>query len=135
MEMLTFVVITLLTGCSEGAVTCTGCQNNEYGVQCLPCQCDHFGGLGSCDPSSGECYCRRGVESRRCTTCGRQGWLGPSITSNQGACLQCFCNGYSNNCTSADEWYKASVSDYFSMTDGIEDWIDAKGGNIILEKE
>ena len=134
MGILAFVIIALSTGCSEGAVTCDSCQDNEYGVQCLPCKCDHFGGLGSCDPSSGECYCRRGVESRRCTTCGRQGLIGPSIMSNQAACLQCFCNGYSNNCTPAD-WYKASISDYFNMMDEIKDWRDSKGGNVTLEKE
>ena len=75
------------------------------------------------------------MESRRCNACGRQGWLGPSITSNQAACLQCFCNGYSNNCTPAVEWYKASVSDYFSMTNEITDWRDAKGGNVMFKEE
>jgi len=83
---------------------------------------------------SGVCYCRKGVASRRCNTCGGQGWLGPSITSNQAACLQCFCNGYSNNCTSAKEWYKASVSDYFSAEDKISEWRDAKGGNVTYEE-
>ena len=61
--------------------------------------------------------------------------MGPSITSIQAACLQCFCNGYSNNCTSADEWYKASVSNYFSGRGEVKDWIDAKGGNITYEEE
>ena len=81
------------------------------------------------------CHCRKDVDSRRCNTCGRQGWLGPSITSNQAACLKCFCNGYSNNCTSSNQWYKASVSDYFRTGDEIGDWRDAKGGNVTFIEE
>lgn len=102
---------------------------------CQPCDCDPVGSLGSCDLVSGACYCRDGVESKRCNTCGRRGWIGPSITSNQAACLRCFCSGYSDICTSAEDWYKASVSDYFSTGDGIMDWRDAKGGNVTYEEE
>ena len=70
------------------------------------------------------------MTGRRCNICSRQGSLGPSITANQEVCLQCFCNGYSNSCTSADSWFMASVSNYFNLEGVTGNWRENNGGRI-----
>ncbi|OWR45133.1 cadherin [Danaus plexippus plexippus] len=50
------------------------CKENHYqpvgSEECIPCQCYPAGSInGSCELSSGQCYCRNGVIGRACDSC------------------------------------------------------------------
>jgi len=77
---------------------CDRCRPGFYGLDmenpdgCTPCDCDDLGTLGganTCDPSTGQCTCKRYTTGRRCDQCIQNTW-GMSAVAN--GCSPCDCD-------------------------------------------
>ncbi|KAK7100471.1 laminin subunit alpha-2-like isoform X2 [Littorina saxatilis] len=89
----------MCTNCSEGH-TGSRCERCEYGYygnpaqlggKCRPCNCAPEGSLDSrCDPVSGQCRCRSGIQGLRCDGC-----PDPGQGVQNGVCVSCYegCTG------------------------------------------
>ncbi|XP_036122210.1 LOW QUALITY PROTEIN: laminin subunit beta-2-like [Molossus molossus] len=90
---------------------CDSCRPGHYGLNltqsegCQPCRCDPRGrvpGTHTCDPSSGDCHCKRFVSGRDCSRCLPEFW---GLSSDSLGCRPCDCDfggAYSNRCSAAE---------------------------------
>lgn len=101
-----------------GGLQCDECRPDHYNFTssgCTPCNCFPLGSVRDddvCDSVSGDCECVEGVTGRRCDTCPASS-IGPNKNTVL-LCVDCFCNGYSRQCTSDEGWYQAEVVAAFS---------------------
>ncbi|XP_039249987.2 laminin subunit beta-1-like [Styela clava] len=74
-------------------------ETNDFG--CTPCDCDSLGtldGSNQCDPTTGQCICKRHTTGRRCDQCAPQTW---GLSADSGGCRDCNCDvggSYNNDC-------------------------------------
>ena len=96
---------------------CDECRPDHFNFSstgCTPCGCYAMGSIrddGVCDSETGECDCVEGVTGRRCDECPAQS-VGPNRNTIT-PCTDCFCNGHSRRCSSAEGWYQARVESGF----------------------
>ncbi|XP_043237332.1 basement membrane-specific heparan sulfate proteoglycan core protein-like isoform X3 [Amphibalanus amphitrite] len=121
---------------SDDRVTCD-CPPGYVGRQCercapgyqgnptagVPCtteaQCDPAGSYDPTpDPQTGLCRCKEFVTGARCDQCKSSAFfLG---TTNQHGCINCFCMGVTDRCTSSN-WYRQKETAIFTdSTQGFE---------------
>nr|KAF6420662.1 hypothetical protein HJG59_009389 [Molossus molossus] len=100
---------------------CDSCRPGHYGLNltqsegCQPCRCDPRGrvpGTHTCDPSSGDCHCKRFVSGRDCSRCLAETWATEGrppefwgLSSDSLGCRPCDCDfggAYSNRCSAAE---------------------------------
>ncbi|KAK7494115.1 hypothetical protein BaRGS_00014588, partial [Batillaria attramentaria] len=154
----------------DGQVTCDACPIGHTGRRCERCEpgyqgnplqpgdyckqieddcdCDSRGTIPNtqCDPITQQCQCKAYVQGRRCASC-QEGYFYLD-ESNQQGCLQCFCMGITNQCSSS-AYYRDTIRPQFNpdgshsfsltnrrmsrmITDGFE--IDASRNEIIFNK-
>ncbi|XP_078794464.1 laminin subunit beta-4 isoform X3 [Oryzias latipes] len=86
---------------NTGGHNCQGCKPGYYGnalkQDCKECSCDHRGTMESrcpehspclCNPMTGQCPCRRGVEGDQCDQCEDGFW----DLNGWGGCQPCSCD-------------------------------------------
>ncbi|KAG8436811.1 hypothetical protein GDO86_007773 [Hymenochirus boettgeri] len=81
----------------------TGCRRDG-------CQCDPAGSSGSCD-TGGRCVCKPSVTGVRCDRC-KPGYYYLDAVRHEG-CLQCFCYGHSNTCSSSTHYSVNKITSSF----------------------
>ncbi|TSO57285.1 Laminin subunit gamma-2 [Bagarius yarrelli] len=102
---------------------CESCKEGFYhqraGERCLPCQCNPVGSEGAGCDSQGQCVCKRGVQGTQCDRCAD----GSPITASGCDKLHqktCFCNGHSNQCSSARGYSVYNIISTFDQ--GMAGW-------------
>ncbi|KAK2860991.1 hypothetical protein Q7C36_005157 [Tachysurus vachellii] len=102
---------------------CESCKEGFYhqkaGENCLPCDCNPLGSEGRGCDDQGQCVCKRGVQGTQCDRCAD----GSSIKASGCEQLQqktCFCNGHSNECSTAQGYSVFNIVSTFDQ--GMEGW-------------
>ncbi|XP_062312043.1 usherin-like, partial [Osmerus eperlanus] len=79
---------------------CDTCRRGYHSLErrnslgCLPCACDGRGTVegGVCDPTSGQCPCKEGVEGALCTRCAPHYYNMTSDLAPSAVCVSCMCD-------------------------------------------
>ena len=92
---------------------CDHCSYGSYGYpDCEACDCDLRGTTERiCDQSNAECFCKENViqgDGSRCDTC-KDGHFNLQ-ESNPDGCMECFCFGKTQFCSSNTKLQKTKVS-------------------------
>ena len=130
-----FVVI-LCVRCEEdlGSESCCSYSQKLISVYlnngALSCGC-HINGTQSdtCDKCGGQCECKTFTAGRDCSECASlEGVCGmcPRASATIGDCLNCFCNGFSQECSVARGWRRQLIS----LDTGSQDWVGQAAGQI-----
>ena len=81
----------------------------------LACSCHSNGSVSTalCDKCGGQCDCESYTSGRDCSQCSAvEGVceMCPRVTPTIGDCINCFCNGFSQECTVARGWTRQLTS-------------------------